>query len=145
VVSYLETSSKNKIPIVNTSTAETIVMAKDGTSILIGGLSRDEKNLNQEGTPFLSRIPLLGEAFKSKTRDSTRTELMILITPHIINGDELTTGYPRDFEVQMDKEYQGYKGFTDDPAKLDYKNYRAYQGAGDKTENLPDLKPARAF
>ncbi|MFC1700001.1 hypothetical protein ACFL1I_08640, partial [Candidatus Omnitrophota bacterium] len=43
VVSTLETTSNNKIPIVDTSTAETTVMVKDGSTIIIGGLRRDEE------------------------------------------------------------------------------------------------------
>ena len=145
VLSYLETSSKNKIPIIDTSTAETIVMVKDGSSILIGGLSKEEKSQTNEGTPFLSKIPILGEAFKSQTKKSTRTELVVLLTPHIIEGDELVTGYDRDFGHILDKEYQGYRDISEQAEKLEYKTYQTYPVMAGETDKLPGIKPTRNF
>jgi general secretion pathway protein D len=145
VIDYLSTSSGNKIPIIDTSTAETIVMVKDGTSILIGGLSKEEKTSSSEETPFLSKIPLLGEAFKSKTKKSTRSELVILITPHIVSGDELITGDKREFIDKSDKEYQDYIGITEQTDKLEYKPYQTYPALGQEADKLPAIKPARNF
>lgn len=145
VIDYLATSSGNKIPIIDTSTAETIVMVKDGSSILIGGLSKEEKSLNSEGTPFLSKIPFLGEAFKSQTKKSTRSELVVLLTPHIIEGDELITGYARDFGHILDKEYQNYRDISGQTEKLEYKSYQTYPTVDSKGEVIPGIKPARNF
>jgi type II secretory pathway component GspD/PulD (secretin) len=145
VVSYLETSEKNKIPIIETSTAETIVMVKDGTSILVGGLSREEKVTDSQETPFFGRIPLLGYAFKSKTDTTKRTEIMVLLTPHIISGDELTTGYDRDLGIRLDKEYKEYAGFTEEPSALGLKAYRDYPELKKEPQAGLELKPARNF
>jgi type II secretory pathway component GspD/PulD (secretin) len=145
VIDYLETSSDNRIPIIDTSTAETIVMVKDGSSILIGGLSKEEKSLTQEGTPVLSKIPLLGEAFKSKTNKTIRSELIVLLTPHIIEGDELITGYNRDFGHKLDKEYQQYRDLSEQTEKLDYKPYQTYPKIEGDIEAIPGIKPARNF
>ena len=145
VIGYLETSSNNKIPLIDTSTAETIVMVKDGTSILIGGLSKEEKFLTQEGTPILSKIPLLGEAFRAKSNKSVRSELVILLTPHIIEGDELVTGYSRDFGHVLDKDYQQYRGLSEQTEKLDYKPYQTYPQIEGDIEVVPGIKPARNF
>ncbi len=146
VISYLETSTKNRIPIIDTSTAETIVMVKDGSSILIGGLSKEERNLSSEGTPFLSRIPLIGNMFKTQTNKSTRSELVVLLTPHIINGDELTTGNVREFKDKADKEYQNYNSFTEAAKKTEYKSYTPYPAIKGEPEVLPaGIKPARNF
>jgi type II secretory pathway component GspD/PulD (secretin) len=145
VVSYLQTSSNNKVPIIDTSTAETIVMVKDGTSILIGGLSREEKDLTTNQTPWLGNIPLIGEAFRTKSQTKTRTELMVLLTPHIISGDELTTGYERDFGYRLDKETQPYRQFTPEPPKLEPKMYQQYPGEATESEKLPDIKPAKGL
>jgi len=145
VISYLATSSKNNIPIIDTSTAETIVMVKDGTSILIGGLSKEEKSEDSIGTPFLSKLPFIGQAFQSKTDKTKRTELLIIITPHIVSGDELSTGYSRDLSQKMDKEYQAYQDFSEEPLKLEMKNYQGYPLLRGEKEIMPDLKPARNF
>lgn len=141
VIDYLETSSSNKIPIVDTSTAETIVMVKNGTSILIGGLSREEKNLTKKGTPFLQNIPILGEAFRQRTEDTSRSELVILLTPHVVNGDELVTGSVRDFD-SGNKNYQGYQEFNEEKKSLEYKSYQSYP-FGVEPDGMPGMKPAR--
>jgi type II secretory pathway component GspD/PulD (secretin) len=145
VLSYLNTSSNNKIPIIDTSTAETIVMVKDGTSILIGGLSREEKDDNTTGTPFLSKLPVIGDAFSSKTKKTSRSELLVLITPHIVTGDELVTGYSQDFGNKQDKAYQPYQDFSEEPAGLELKSYQSYPAFGQEKDVMPGLKPARNF
>jgi len=87
VSSTLITPTQNKIPIIDTSLAETTVMVKEGTTIIIGGLRKDERTENAKKTPFLSKIPLLGEIFKSGANTVTKTELIIMLTPRIVTGD----------------------------------------------------------
>ena len=111
VVSTLTTPSGNKIPIIDTSTAETTVLIKDGSTIIIGGLRKEEKDENSNGIPFLSKIPLIGWIFQSGTKEKIRTELLVVLTPHIITGDTLITGDEREFGTKPGKEYQPYKPF----------------------------------
>ncbi len=145
VLSYLATSSKNNIPIIDTSTAETIVMVKDATTILIGGLSKEEKSTDSTGTPFLSKIPFIGNAFSSKSNKTKRSELMVLLTPHIISGDELVTGYSQDFGSKQDKAYQAYQNFSEEPNRLELKTYQGYPALKGEKDIMPELKPARNF
>ena len=92
VVDFLVTPSGNRIPIIDSSLAETSVMVKDGVTILIGGLRRDENTDNNKKIPVLGDIPGIGAIFSSKSSTKKHTELLILITPHIIYGDEFVTG-----------------------------------------------------
>lgn len=78
---------KNQIPIVNTSEVETTVRVKDGVTIVIGGLIKDDAATGNSRIPVLGDIPLLGRAFRSDTRSSTKEEIVIFLTPHIISGD----------------------------------------------------------
>ena len=113
VIDTLISSSNNKIPIIDTATADTTVMVKDGTTVIIGGLNKEEEVEDYKGTPILGKIPILGMLFSSKTKSKTRSQFLILLTPHIITGDELTTGYERDFGAKMDKVEQPYAPITD--------------------------------
>lgn len=94
VSDYTIVSSGNTIPVVKTTTTETTVMVKDGATVMIGGLIEESIQENTREVPYLSRIPLLGHLFKSKTRGSgdssnpEKTELVIFLTPHIISGDD---------------------------------------------------------
>lgn len=87
------TSKGEKIPIVSTSEAETSVMVKDGVTIIIGGLRKDEKSKTIKKVPVLGDIPLLKFFFQSKSEESKKTELVILLTPHIISGSSAFTEF----------------------------------------------------
>lgn len=138
VGSSLTTPSGNTIPIVDTSTAETTVMVRDGVSILIGGLRRDEKTDNRKKIPILGDIPILGAPFNSFTTAAVHTELLILITPHIVYGTTLVTGETRAVD-RLFKSYSDYSSNVDmgrvdlprglDLAKLDAQKADAVKNA----------------
>ena len=72
------------IPVILDNTATTTVLVKDGETTVIGGLSRFADSLGKRRVPYLSRIPLLGNLFKGKERESENKELMVFIRPTII-------------------------------------------------------------
>lgn len=82
-----------QIPIVSTSETETSVMVKDGVTIIIGGLKKDEKQKTVKQVPLLGSIPLLGHLFKSTSEEVKKTELVILLTPHIMGGETSFTEF----------------------------------------------------
>jgi pilus assembly protein CpaC len=77
-----------RIPALSTRRAQTNVELRDGQSFAIAGLL---DNLTQEDAaaiPFLSRLPIIGNLFKSKADRAERTELMVLITPRLVRALE---------------------------------------------------------
>ncbi|MFH1856060.1 MAG: secretin N-terminal domain-containing protein [Candidatus Omnitrophota bacterium] len=82
------TPTGNEIPVVDTTEAETEVMVKDGTTIVIGGLRKDENIKEVKKFPILGDIPILGMAFRQTAMDTEKTELVVFLTPHIISGDK---------------------------------------------------------
>ena len=82
----ITTSIGSRIPIVETSEAETTVKVKDGSMIMIAGLMREEKREDTTGVPVLSRIPFLKTFFGSRARVKKNTEIIIFIKPRIISG-----------------------------------------------------------
>jgi type IV pilus assembly protein PilQ len=74
----------NGIPPITTQSIQTTVMVKDGGTIVIGGMYQVEKTTTKNGVPFLSKIPILGNLFRSNTKRSEQKELLIFITPRII-------------------------------------------------------------
>jgi type IV pilus secretin PilQ/predicted competence protein len=66
----------------------TNVMVKDGHTIVIGGLFREVGNTGREQVPLLGNIPLLGALFRNQQDSTTRQELIILLTPHIVKDEE---------------------------------------------------------
>lgn len=85
---FLTTSSGNQVPIVETSSAETTVMVKDGVTIVIAGLMKEERVFGERKLPILGDIPILGLAFRSREDSVVKTELIFFLTPSIISGAE---------------------------------------------------------
>ncbi len=100
----LTTALGNQIPIVATSTAETTVMVKDGTTIVIAGLMSEETTENTRKIPLLADIPFIGSAFKGYDETVIKTELVFFLTPTIISGRDSVTGVASLFEKKKDEE-----------------------------------------
>jgi len=84
---FISESTGNVFPLINTTTAETSVMVKDGTTIIIGGLRKDERTHTITGIPLLKNIPFLGALFRHESDEITKQEIAIFLTPHIISPD----------------------------------------------------------
>ena len=76
------------VPVVKSANAETTVTIKDGTTIIIAGLIKDNRTKSVNKIPLLGDIPLLGAAFTSNSDDVRRTETIVFLTPRIVKGDE---------------------------------------------------------
>ena len=74
--------------IINTSEADTRVMVKNGETVVIGGLIRANETMLVRGVPILKDIPLLGSFFRNSTKVTEKRELLIFVTPRILNASE---------------------------------------------------------
>jgi type II secretion system protein D len=84
-------------PVINTRSADTVVVTPDGETVVIGGLMQKLKTETISKIPFLGDIPLLGAAFRRKVSTDAKTELMIFLTPRIVK-------YPRELAALGAKE-----------------------------------------
>ncbi len=75
-------------PRINTITAATTVSALDGQTVVLGGLITNAKTKVDRRVPFLSEIPVLGELFRYRGFTSERNELLIVLTPRIVNSEQ---------------------------------------------------------
>jgi len=75
--------SGNSVPTIDTRYIRTNVSAANGSTIILGGLIEDQKQKNYQGFPYLSRIPLIGAAFRSTSSAKQRQELIILMCPEV--------------------------------------------------------------
>jgi type IV pilus secretin PilQ/predicted competence protein len=107
------------IPQVNKTLVETTVMVKDGMTVVLGGLKKDNKVSTLKGVPVLMNIPLLGRLFRAETDDIESAEIVIFITPHIVRGDE--------------PDYNHYRG--------EVKDRRGYNGDGLNLKPRLEIKP----
>ncbi|HIJ60430.1 MAG TPA: hypothetical protein HPP56_07455, partial [Nitrospirae bacterium] len=78
----------SEYPVIYKRETTTNVVVQDGETVIIGGLIKDKTDRTQEGLPLLSKIPVLGYLFGYTSDVNTRTELVILLTPRVVNNQE---------------------------------------------------------
>ncbi len=75
-------------PALSTNEASTELLVNDGDTFVIGGIIRENETTTNDGLPGLSRIPLLGWLFKSRVKSQDKRELLIFITPRIVQLEQ---------------------------------------------------------
>jgi type IV pilus assembly protein PilQ len=72
-------------PVINEQSAATNVVVTDGETVVIAGLTSNETVETDEGIPVLKDIPLIGNLFKRSSKSNDKNDLIVFVTPHIIN------------------------------------------------------------
>lgn len=89
---------------------------RNGETLIIGGLINEEEQKNIQKIPFLSNIPILGELFKNRSTTKNKTEVMMILTPHITEAG----ASPAIYDTQsLENEF---KDFDDNRFLKDIKN-----------------------
>lgn len=116
------------VPAISTRRAATTIELADGQSFAIGGLMRDNVKESVKKFPYLGEIPIIGALFRSSSFQKNETELVIIVTPHLVKPLDMTaqtlpTDYyvePNDFEFYWlgfsEKGYFGGKPGLKSPA-----------------------------
>ncbi len=86
-------------PAIFTRSIQTTLSLRDGETVLLGGLISENYSRGNTGVPYLKDIPVLGNLFKNSSRGRTRIELVVLLTPYIIDGPDASNAV-RDAFVQ---------------------------------------------
>jgi type II secretory pathway component GspD/PulD (secretin) len=83
-ISEWRTTAAGEFPVISTRNACATVRVKDGESIVIGGLLSDSERKNVSRVPVLGYLPLIGLLFQNQNAEKEKTEIVFLITPHLI-------------------------------------------------------------
>jgi general secretion pathway protein D len=73
-------------PLINSRSADTVVVTPDAQTVIIGGLMASARAQSETKIPWLGDIPLLGNLFKHRVKNDAQTELMIFLTPYIVQA-----------------------------------------------------------
>ena len=79
----------------------TVSAVKDGESIALGGIIAENRLLSKNRVPFLGDIPYVGMLFGNTTYTNTRTELIAIITPHVIQDVESAADVTEELKSQL--------------------------------------------
>ena len=89
--------------------AETIVSMNSGSTVVIGGLIRDDKIAVETKVPLVSDIPIIGGLFKYEKDQLQKTNLLIFITPHIMSSQEDMEQMTRDKKMEIESALEDFK------------------------------------
>jgi len=74
------------IPLIDQRVADTVVVTPSDQTIVIGGLISTQTENSEKKVPLLGDIPIIGQAFKRTTKNDVKTELLIFLTPHVVQN-----------------------------------------------------------
>ena len=116
------------IPAISTRRAETDIELKDGQSFGIAGLLDNRAQAQLNKIPGIGDIPVLGQLFRSRNINKSKTELLVLVTPHIIDPVHTTAPPPANPNLSVP--------FLDKP------KFDEHMPGHDKTESAPSPAPS---
>jgi len=112
-------ASAGEAPPIATRSVQTLVSVPSGRTMVMGGLIRDAKSNTTNGLPLLDRIPILGGLFGKQELRNDRTELIIFITPRVIENEIDYDAVMQDLRRKMDnldRVFPGTPGWPAAPA-----------------------------
>ena len=98
----------NKVPIIQTRELETTLKIKNGDTLVIGGLMKEDSTNTDKGLPFLSRIPVLGYLFKYVSKETKVVETVIFIKATIVNSASGVSKFDKEFHNRFSTDKRPY-------------------------------------
>lgn len=95
------TTSQIDSPTIRQRRVSSTVAVQSGETIALGGLIRDSRSNGRAGVPILGELPVFGPLFSSRTDESARTELLILISPKIVRSREDARGVTEELRRRL--------------------------------------------
>ncbi|MFV2031312.1 MAG: type II secretion system protein GspD [Gammaproteobacteria bacterium] len=83
--------------------SDSVVRARSGQVVVIGGLMQNSSSNDDAGVPGLSKIPFIGNLFKQKRKVNTRSELVILLRPIVVEANKTWSNYIKDSADRIER------------------------------------------
>jgi len=106
-------------PTTTVRSATTSVVVKDSQTVAIGGLISDTLRASEQGVPYLSDIPVIGNLFKFDDKSKEKVNLIILLTPRILRNPSTLETLTDEERVRFHKAVMGRKVFSGTMGKID--------------------------
>jgi general secretion pathway protein D len=100
-VANAQTTANLDSPTIQQRRVKTTVTVNSGETLVLAGLVQDNTSRARDQTPLLGDVPLLGNAFKTKDDKTSRTELMIAITPQVLRDSRQIAGVAAEFRDKL--------------------------------------------
>lgn len=100
LLGWEQLTTEIRVPSISTRDATTEVMIRDGYTIVIGGLIKENITDSTTGVPILKDVPILGFFFGKKSKTVSKTDLLVFITPHIVKEGIKAEEFSSEFKDQ---------------------------------------------
>jgi len=98
---------------INKQEIESNIAVKDGETIALGGLIKEDNTANKAGIPFLYQLPWIGPLFGNTTYKKTRAELVVLITPRVVTNKQDSRVVTDEFRRKLTGIHQGVPNYIE--------------------------------
>jgi general secretion pathway protein D len=143
---YLTLGTNLQAPIISQRNAETTVTIKDGETVVLGGLMKTQTSNAHRKIPILGDLPLLGGLFRSTDKSTTRTELMVFLTPKIVRTPQEARKLTQDQYKETQKlaprlDQQEISPLPENPKPAPLKRAPTSPESGDQGKRKPPVNP----
>lgn len=101
-----DTSTNIDSPTIQKREIETNIAVQSGETLVLGGLIKEDHTYNRSGVPLLQELPLLGPLFGNTVRNKDKSELVVLITPRVVNSRQDAQLVTDEFRRKLSSIYQ---------------------------------------
>jgi len=105
-------SGTEAVPI-SQNALQTEMIVRDDQTVVMGGLILDSENWGRNTVPFFGRIPLLKHLFNQRNSTVTKSELIVMITPRLIDSEEKSIAISKEFREKILKEFESFKKLSE--------------------------------
>jgi general secretion pathway protein D len=95
------TTSAIVAPVIGKSSVKSVIAVQDGETIALSGFIRENTDQSRNRVPLLGDIPVVGVLFGNTTRSTARTELIVLITPHVIRSEQEAAAATEEMKTKL--------------------------------------------
>jgi general secretion pathway protein D len=101
-----DTATQQQSPTISKKEIASSVAVADGETIVLGGLISDTVTDNKNGVPFFYQLPIIGSLFGATSKNDTKTELVILITPRVVKSKQDSRVISNEFKRKLTNIYK---------------------------------------
>jgi general secretion pathway protein D len=136
------TVGPNDFPSFDVRQAETTAVVQDGETLVIGGIITDSKSRTRSGIPYLMDIPVIGRFFGRSVDEFDRTELIMLITPHVIRSRDESRRVTEDFKKSLSTIRNELERMSKDREKLQQRPLEERPALPGPSGDAPPIPPS---
>jgi len=140
VTGFTEMPNAGKAPNTTSRSTSTTVSVRSGDTVILGGYIRTQKSRSKSGIPLLKDIPVMGALFRSTSRDTKRSELVVMLRPIVLSSPEEAARLADEETQRLPGVREMQKEMREDEAR---RQEKADRTTGTKTTTQPPKQPKR--